>query len=814
MMLESLARDTIWAFRRVQKRMGLLLVVVVSLSIGVGGTLTMFFVVNTVALRPLPYPDSENLVELWEGFEPNCMPECLELLTWETAQNWRGSLHSYSYMALAASNRLILSGSSAATRVVSAAISEDFFTLLGVAPALGRLLNSGDGEFSAEGALVLSHHLWTQQFGRDSSIIGRTVFLSGTTFTVVGVTAPEAVYPPNTDLWIPANAVAQSIIPGRRAFKLVARLIPGISIQQAESELRSLAQRGPADPFDAGVARPTTVLPITNQIRRSSSTVWLLFGATAVTLLIASLNIAALLSLQAADRHHETAIRATLGAGRLRLVGLASIETLLLIIPGILAGILLTILGIDFTERLVTSYSGAEAVIAVDTPSLWFAGSFIFLVVLLISLPPVLTASQAHTPQAFQNRGIGISSGRRGRLVREWLLIGQVAGVVMLLVVAGSLTESFLRSQRLRFEPKKILWTRVSLAEAGYGSPQIQIVANELLERVESHSGVERAAAWISIFPKAPVPPGQFHMLLDGREPPSFNEVALAAHYVTPGFFETMAVEVVTGRRFGDVDGPASPAVAIVNERAAAMWWPGANPIGKRLKVGSRPETPWATVVGVVADANITERAMQFAGAAGWSWPYIYRPLAQTVPTRNLQFAIRTYGNPSDLIADIRSEIIQIAPGVPIEGPINFHDQMVRAGAIDSLLYNLRFVGAFTFFGLFLSMLGIYALVAQGVRQRRHELGIRIALGARPNQIVRSVSSRVLTVTVLGISLGAGLVLYLAPYFDSYIRGIRRIEPFVVLGVASTMVGVALLAAYAAARSATRLDPVVVLKSE
>ena len=798
-------RDVQFAVRTLLKRPGFLFVAIATLALGIGATTAMFTVVNSVLLRPLQFREPQRIV-LLEGVNPK-MGITRSSVSVPDIVDWQKQSTSFEQLAAFYSGGTFLGIGEETERVRSSAVSADFFPLFGTAPLSGRVLQASDAPDDAPWVVVISYGLWQRRFGGAADVVNRQITFNGHNATIVGIMPAEFNYPQDTEMWY-----AFLLDPAReqrfnRYVELVARLKPGVSIAQAQSELDTINQRLAQSYVESnngwGVDLSDFREHLVGKLRTS---LFMLFGAVGFVLLIACANVANLLLARAAYRQKEIALRTALGASRLRIVRQLLTESVLLWVVSGAVGLAVSV----WLIRLLVAISPP------DTPRLdeirinWqvflFAFGVTILAGLLFGLVPALQTSRFKLNDTLKESGRSGGPGGSRNRVGGLLIVSEVALSFVLLAGAGLLIKSFamLRQIDPGFKSDNVLAVRVSLPPGKYkqGEERVQIF-RQLLEQVKRVPGVENAGAVLSL----PLRGDTFNLgrnvILEGAPDTSENEKNAFYLSVTPEYFNTLQVPLKQGRLFTDHDDMQSPKVAIVNETMARQLWPGESPIGRRFWI-RKDEKFWREVVGVVADTKMeldkpaeSQMYVPYAQDQNWGW---------------LSFVVRTKGEPAALGASVREAVRSVDKGVAAYEVKTLNEVVSRAAApwrVPMLL-----LSAFAGVAMLLAMLGIYGITSYYVTQRTHEIGVRMALGAQIADVLKLVLRRAILLAVIGVGIGVLGAFAVTRYLTSLLYGVKPFDAITFAGVALGLVIVALLAAVVPARRATKVDPLVALRYE
>jgi putative ABC transport system permease protein len=815
MVMGTLLKDFRFAARTLWKNRAVSAVAVAALALGVGANTAVFSVVNAALLTPLPYKDPDRLVRVSEYSER--VPQLS--VSYPNFLDWREQQTSFERMTAVQSASYNLSGAGEAERLSGRNVSPEFFSVLGVEPALGRSFTEEENRRGGGRVVVLSHGLWQRRFGSDPSILGRALTLNGEPFTVVGVTPADFRFGAGIELYVPIGSViSEELMRARSAHPgiyVLARLKPGVTVEGAREEMKTIAARLAAQ-YPQNNSGNSARLQLFSEFFVGSirPSLLILLGAVGLVLLIACANIANLLLARAAARGREIAIRTALGASRLRVIRQLLVESVLLALVGGAAGLLLAVWGMDFLRTLAAGSLPPTVVIRLDARVLLFTLGVSVLTGLVFGLVPAIQASRTDLNSSLKEGGRSQTGGASRRRVRSALVVSEVALSLLLLVGAGLLLKSFvrLRAAELGFEPSGLLTMRVTRG-VGAGQPASRALAyfEELGERTRALPGV-KAFAYAAGLPQLGAP--ETTTWPDGRPMPAPDKMPQTVFYVTsPGYLDAMGIRLVRGRFFAESDTLSAPRVVVVDEEFARAFFPGEDPIGQRLKSFDFKGVAPAEIVGVVAHVN-----HYGAGAPEPTKPQLYLPFKQ-IPEADLAMflspvfvAARTEGDPAALAPAVRRESQAVDASQPLYQVITMEE--VLSQLISTQRLSTTLLTFFAAVALLLAGVGIYGVMSYAVTQRRHEIGVRMALGARPRDVLRMVVGQGMVLTLIGLVVGLLGAFALTRVMSSLLYGVSATDPFVYLAVSLALAAVALLANLVPARRAMRVDPLVALRYE
>lgn len=802
-------QDVRFGARMLWKRPGFTTVAVLTLALGIGANTAIFSLVSAVLLKPLPFPEPERLVMLWEdatsiGFPQNT-PAPANFV------DWKAQTQSFEGMAAVLYTSFNLTGYGEPQKVNGNAVSAELFPLLGVRPALGRGFTHEEEKPGSDKVVILSHGLWRNTFGGEPSIVGRDILLGGEKYTVVGV-MPEGFHflEPYTRVWVPlAQSPEDWANRGGHYLTVVGRLKQGVSVEQADADLKAVTARIAHDnPEEAGDLR-AYVLPlreqVSGQVRRP---LLILVVAVAFVLLIACANVAGLLLARSAARRKEIAVRVALGASRARVVRQLLTESALLSAAGGVAGLLLTLWSFAFLRQLVPPSLAASAPLTVDGRALLFTLAVSLLTATLFGLAPALQASKAGPADALKQGGGRGAVGGRG--LRGAFVIAEVALALVLLVGAALLIQSLqkLRGQYAMKEPEQVLTLRTVLPGNRYQEhAQREAFYDAVLGRVRALPGVV-SAGYTTAVPLA-WKGGTSGFVVEGSVlDPKLGYDAIHRQ-VTAGYLESLGLPLKAGRYFTETDGPQGQPVAVINEAMARIYFPNGDALGKRFKVGD-PDSkrPWLTVVGVVGDI----RQMGIEAPAKPEFYLSYKQVNFQPWFAPAHLVMRTSVEPTSLVSSVRREVYAVDPEQPIANVQTMEEILGEESAQRRV--GMTLLAAFAGLALLLASLGIYGVLSFFVAQHTQEIGVRLALGARPRSILALVLGKGMRLALAGLGLGLCGALLLTRLIESQLFGVSASDPFTYAGLALLLAIVALLACYLPARKAMKVDPMVALRYE
>jgi putative ABC transport system permease protein len=811
---ESLGQDVRFAVRTLRKSPGFTAVAALTLAIGIGAGTAMFSVLNGVLLRELPVQEQDELVVLWtrapSGASDHFPVSQGELTAFKEQTRTFESVAGVAYQG--ASEQALRDGSGSVT-VAGTWVTGDFFPLLGVTPVHGRTLRPSDDVLGAEPVMVISHGFWQRYFGADPAAVGRVLERNGKHFTVVGVLPRGFEYPKGAEFWIPVFAAfpeeAQKSSSGYVIYDVVGRLRPGATVQQARQDYEAFLREGDAQRPPAFRGMEPVLTPLADLVTGDArATLWTAAVAVGLLLLIACINVANLLLIRGSARTQELAIRSALGAGRRRLIRQLLTESGVLALLGGVLGVLLAFAAVRVLVALAPPELPRREMITLDARVLAFAVGITAAAALLSGLLPAVLSAAGDLSVWLRGGQRTGSSSRGAQALRHGLVIGQVSLAIVVVVSAGLLVRSLLvlQSVDLGFNEERLLVVATTLPPDLLPERSQQVaLQEEMLARVAAIPGVIGVAS-------VPRPPfsGQ-----GGWSAPYTGEGQAAEaqasnpmvnfEVIGPEYFRTLELPVRRGRAFTAQDRENAPRVAVVSEAVAQRTWPGEDPIGRRIKLGP-PESPaeWHTVVGVVGETRYRELTDP--------QPSLYLPIRQFGGPVPMSLAIRTRADPAGVLPQVRQALQEVHPELmPVGG--GSMSQLLSA-PLARPRFSALLLGTFAATTLLLAAVGIYGVLAATVRQRTREIGIRLALGARVQEVRRLVLRQGMLLAFWGCAIGIASALFGARTLRSMLFGITPTDPVTFAAVVALILGTAALACYIPARRASRVDPVNALRAE
>jgi predicted permease len=822
-LMGGLAEDLRFALRQMRKSPGFTVVIIVTLALGIGANTAIFSVVNAVLLRPLPYPNSDQLVMLWEQNPHRGWFE--NIISGENFLDWQKQNQVFAGMAAFTSNSFTIIGNQQAEEIAGERVSANLFSVLGVQPFRGRLFLPEENR-QDKAAVVLSYGLWQQRYGGDADVIGKQILLNGESYPVVGILPPtfsddySSFLDPHSQLWLSGIEPFEL---GREshAYHAIARLKPGVSLVQAQANMNSIAaqiEQQYSESRGWGVA----VIGLHDQVvTYARPTLIVLLVAVGLVLLIACANVANLLLVRATGRQKETAIRTALGASRSRLARQFLVESVLLSITGAVAGLAFA----PLASRILVLLTPPDAPhvphvegVVINGLVMMFTAGLALATGVVFGLAPMFSSGRVNVNESLKDTTRATSGGAGDRRLRDLLVIGEFGLSLALLAGAGLMIKALthLHHIDLGFNPNHLLTVKVPLEGPQYQQTEKQAgFFRDLVGRIGALPGVESA----SLTRGVPVRDwdGQYFVTAENPHPaagevPDANYVCVGPHY-----FKTMQIPIIRGRMFSDFDTQSSEPATIVSQSLATKYWPGQDPIGKRLKISGDADDntqPWRTVIGVAGNVR----------SDGQYWPFrpeIYVPYTQfpwILYPRNI--VVRTTVGPLSIVAELRRQVAALDKDVPVSDIATMEE--IAAGPVQQGKAVMWLLGSLATLALVLSAVGIYSVISYSVSQRTREIGIRMALGASDGNVTSMVVRQGLLLALIG--LGAGLLgaLAMGRIFSGLpfkvrlllLFDVRPTDPLILGTVSVVLTIVALLACLFPARRASKVDPMVALRYE
>ena len=813
-LMETLLNDLRYATRSLLKHPGFTIVAVITLALGIGANTAMFSVINAVLLRPLPYHEPQRLVTIWEQSPERNLYEMP--ISFANLRDWVDQNHTFDQISAYTFTNFNLIGVGEPKRLGAVRVSANLFSVIGVAPELGRAFLPEEDREGANHVVILGHALWKNRFGSDRAILGRSLTLNNQSYTVVGVMSSGFQFPVGfgymgkvlndpTDLYVPIAATSDELRRGSYSFFALGRLKPGVTIDQARADMTTiesrLEQQYPDGNTGIGVSLVATQEQTVKEVRPA---LLVLLGAVAFLLLITCANIANLLLTRAASRQKEMAIRSALGASRLGVVRLLLTESLLLSLLGGLVGLLLAVWVTKALMALAPDNIPRLNEVGVDVRVFGFALAVSIVTGIIFGLAPALHATKLDLNAALKDTLRGSMESALGKSTRKVLVVAEVALSLMLLIGAGLLIKSFLRLQQMNlgFNPENVLSVQLELPDTTYPEERQQAAFfQEALARLSSVPGVKSVGATTGLPLTLNLSGSDFR--IEGHpDPPAGQEMIIETRSVSPGYFETLGIPLLKGRDFSDRDKSDAPAAAVINAELARVYFPNEDPINKRISFDDRQS--YISIVGIVGD-------VKQQGLDSNAKPEVYFPYLQAAAP-SMSIVVRTASNPLGAVASVKSQIQTIDKNLPMDDAETM--QQLLSMSTSGRRFNTLLLSLFAMLAVVLAMVGIYGVMSYSVTQRTHEIGIRIAVGAQTSDVFRIVIGQGMLLALIGVGLGLVGAFALTRLMTTMLFGVEPTDPLTFISLAALLIGVGLVACYVPGRRATRIDPLVALRNE
>lgn len=805
--MEALLQDLRYGIRMLWHSPGFTLVALLTLTLGIGANSAIFSVVNSVLLRPLDYEESDRLMILSER------SQILEgmSISYPNFTDWREQNQVFEQIAVFRRQSYNLTGIGDPEFLLGGMVSAELFPALRVEPALGRTFTSEEDRPGGNQVAVLTHGLWQRRFGSDPDILGQTLTLNSKPYTVIGVMPAGFVYPSRVELWVPVGQES-----GQESWRErgnhpglygVARLKPGITLDQARADMDAIAVSLEQQYPQSNSGNRVSITPMLEQaVRNIRPALLVIMGAVAFVLLIACANVANLLLARAAARQKEIAIRSALGAGRVRIIRQLLTESALLSIAGGGLGLLLAVWGVKLIVGINPDGIPRAREISLDSRVVLFTFAVALLTGIIFGLVPAWQASKPDMNETLKDAGRGSTGGVHRQRFRNVLVVAEVALALVLLIGGGLMIRSFYTLQQVHpgFEANNLLTFQFTLPRDKYSEQQQRAnFFRQVTDRIGEMPGVE------SVGLATGLPLGnngnQTSFTVEGQAVPEPGQRPLAEMaYISPEYFKTMQMTLLKGRTFNDQDKADSPRVFVIDETFASRHWPDEDPIGKQVRFGG-PNNPPSTVVGIV------KRVKMEGLDTDSNRVQAYFPYMQSAWT-SMSVVVRTTGDPASMTSSLRQQVLSIDKDQPIYNIRTM--ESIREQVVAPQRLNVLLLGIFAGVALILAAVGIYGVMSYSITQRTHEMGIRLALGARPVDVLKLVVGQGMKVAGIGVVIGLGGAFALTRLMSSLLFGVSATDPVTFAVIALILAFIALLANYIPARRATRVNPIIALRYE
>jgi putative ABC transport system permease protein len=809
--LEAFWQDLRYGLRILAKAPGFTTIAVLTLALGIGANSAIFSVVNTSLLRPLPFADSSQLVDLWGNTSMFDFPDLG--LSLPDIQDLRAQNTAFSAIALYQYSGMTLTGGREPRALDGAKISADFFPVLGMKPLYGRTFNSAEMQPGQDREVILSFSLWQRQFGSDLHAVGKAVMLDGESYRIVGVMSPQQHldFVSDGQFWTPlAPTIEERSDRSEHRFSAIARLKQGYTVLRAQAQLDAIAARlAKAYPDADKTWTFRAVSVVSDLLGDARLPLLMLVIAVGFVLLIACANVAHLCLSRGLARRRELAIRSTLGATRGRLLRQLLVESLAIALIGGFCGLLLAVWGVESLRALLPPETPRVKDLSVDQTVLWFTLGVSVLAGILFGLAPAVLASGREISTAMKQADTGDQGAAKLQLslLRRSLIVGEIALAFLLVIGAALALRSFahLREVNVGFRPDHLLTMTINFSAGKFTKPEESVAyVREIVRRARTVSGVQSASA--SLYAPLSGVKGESTVHTDAT-PQTSPSVSTEANSITPRYFETFGIPLIRGRDFTEADTNSAPDVYVVNEAFAQKFFGHTNPVGRRMwtNTDARLHPKWGQIVGEVGD--IRDQATKEAPE-----PEFFAPYYQAKQFAGVSVALRTKADPLAVVSTIQDRVWSINKAQPIED-VRTMDQLV-ANSNAAPRFQTVLLTIFGALGLLLAIVGIYGVISYSVTRRTHEIGIRMALGAEPGEVFRLVLTQALKIAFTGVAIGVTASLALTRLMTTLLFGISATDPLTFAGVAILLLLVSLAASYIPARKAMRVDPMVALRCE
>ena len=816
-------QDIRYGARMLVKNSGVTIIVIIALALGIGANTAIFSVVNAVLLRPLPYQESERLVFLNEK-----SPILDEMsISYPNFLDWRAQNQTFEKIGVYNRASYNLTGTGEAERIVAGQVSADLFSVLRVNPLLGRVFTNDEDKAGGTPVVVLSYGLWQRRFGGQKSVLDQPITLNGKSYTVIGVMPESYAYPSRAEMWVPVGQLSdlagwknRGNHPGLYG---VARLKPGTTFEQAEADMNNVGANLEKQYPDSNASTRPRLRPLLEIfVADARSALWVIFGAVLSVLLIACANIANLLLARATSRRKEMAIRTAVGASRWRIARQLLTESVLLSLIGGAIGLALARWGVQLILYISPNAIPRSREIGLDWTVLVFTIGISVFTGILFGLIPAIQAGYVDVHETLKESGRG-TTGRQW--LRSALVVVEVATTLVLLISAGLLIRSFYLLQKVNpgFSDEQLTTFSISLPQKKYASEELrQSFYNRLLENIRALPGVESAAA------ASGLPLGnngwQTSFVIDGHPPPPREQTPLMeASLVTPDYFKAMNIPVLRGRVFNDRDDRSHLAgrdlskfndnqraamglnKIVIDEEFAKRYWPNEDAVGKRVKLGRDADAEILEVLGVVGRVKMESLNQNSDRVQGY---FAFNQMTQG----GMTVIIKGTSDPNQLISSARGVVKSLDPDQPIYSPRTMDE--IRGESVAGERLNLTLLSLFAGIALVLAIVGIYGVMSYSVTQRTHEIGIRMAIGARPVDVFKMIMGNGMKLALIGVAIGLVGAYWLTRFMATMLFGVEPRDAMTFASIPVLLIAVALLACYLPGRRATKVEPTISLRYE
>jgi putative ABC transport system permease protein len=810
--------DLRYSVRTLLKRPGFVITITLILSLGIGANTTIFSVVSAVLMRPLPYDAPDRIVMIWESNQSRGVPR--SIVSPANFADWKQQNNVFEELAAFRFWYYTVTGTGEPEMYQGARVSADFFPLLGVKPEVGRNFGPDEEQVGRDHVVILSHALWQRRFGGNPNIIGQPLAIDGEPFTIIGILPASfrftRVLNHELELWMPIAFTPDQLTREDRSIIVYGRLKQGVSLSQAQAEMDGITRRLEQQYSKTNTGWTAQVNNLQEQaIRPIRPTLLILMVVVGFVLLIACANVTNLLLTRATTRQRDVAIHVALGSSQFRLIRQFLMESLLLALLGGAAGLLLAYWGVSFLNLILPDRIPHLEKLTLDQRVLGFTLIISILVGVIVGLIPGLRLSRLNLSETLKESGRALSEARSRRRLRNAFVVLQVTLAIPLLISAGLMLRSSLLLQNIERGIKldNVLTMQISLPTAKYNSAQqVAQFYQQTLERIQSEPGVESASV-VNFLPLTNLGDST-SLTIEGRNPaPPGQEISVGYRVIDQNYFRTMGIPLLRGRYLTEQDNDESRGVVMINQTMARRYWPNEDPVGKRVqpnlpaaKVPWRPESKnsWLTIIGVVGDVN--EAGLNDEQPAEMYVPYLQNPLS----TMNL--LVRTTSEPLRLVPRVRSQVLAVDVDQPVYNIRTMENVFSQSIAAPQVITSL--LGTFAAVALILAAIGVYSVMSYSVVQRTHEVGVRMALGAQQQHVLRMILGQGLKLVVVGVVIGLTSAFAVTRVISNLLFGVTATDPLIFVMVPLLLVLVAMLASYLPARRAVKVDPIIALRNE
>jgi putative ABC transport system permease protein len=812
--MNTIFRDLRYSLRLLIKSPGFTAVAVLSIALGIGANTTVFSVINAVLLKSLPYKDPSTLVLLWGDSRTEGNLRRHNQVSATDVADYRSQNTVFEDVATYSGWFPIASGDSEAERIPAIQVGDGFFRIMKGEPLLGRVFTREEQEDGKDFVVVLSYGLWQRRYGGDTNIVGKSVLLNGRPYNIIGVMGPDfhplpaALVAPEGQFYRPVGENYDDAARDERHLRAIARLKPGVSIEQARTDASMIAQRLEQQHPLTNKNQGAYVVSITDEIVGGiRPTLWMVFGAVIFVLLVACANVANLLLARSSVRYKEITIRSAIGAGRAQLIRQLLTESLLLALVGGGLGLMLAIWGTGLVGSFGAKINPMFQDIHVDLRCLGFTFAISIITGLLFGLAPALQISKPNLAESLKDAGRGSGASASRNRLRSALVVSEIAMTLVLLVCAGLLirTVMVLRSVDTGFNPKNILTMSIGLPGIKYPKPENQIAFfKQVVDRLATVPGV-KAVGTTSVLPLSDNFDGR-GIAVEDRPKPRGEEITVDLYIATPGYLRAMEIPLLKGRAITEQDTQDSPKILLINSTMANQLWPNEDPLGKRIKFPGSEKNPqgWREIVGVVKDVS------QYALDAKPPMQ-MYVPHSQ-FPNSLSTIVVKTDNDPTAMTGAIRREILEIDKDQAVF-KVTTLEQLMGDSILARKFFMLLLL-VFAALALVLAAIGIYGVMSYVASQRTHEIGIRMALGAQTSDVLKLIIGNGMVLALVGVVIGLAGAFALTRVMAGILFGVSATDVMTFVTVSVGLIAIALVACYLPARRATKVDPLVALRYE